>query len=101
MRARLAARSERHAIEVEERALPLRPEEISDAIERVLPERLRRRVVPFGEHHALAKLTDADVRAIRAALRDGATQRELADKFSVSVTVIHCIGRRKTWRHVR
>lgn len=44
-----------------------------------------------------AKLTEDDVREIRAAQ---ATERELAAKYGVSQVAVHFIRTRKTWKHV-
>jgi hypothetical protein len=49
-----------------------------------------------GERHNLAKLTEDDVRTIRA-LRWTVTERELADRYGVTNTAIHLIHERKNW----
>lgn len=54
-----------------------------------------------GEAHGNARLTEADVRAIRAARHNGsATRDELADRYHVHQSYIGQIERRRTWRHV-
>jgi hypothetical protein len=50
-----------------------------------------------GENHPHSKLTENDVRAIRAAK---GTQREIAAHYGVSQVAIHHIRTRKTWKHV-
>ncbi len=50
-----------------------------------------------GEAHPMTKLTDDDVRAIRASV---GTEREVAEKYGVSGTCIGYIRRRQTWKHV-
>lgn len=64
----------------------------------------------FGERARTAKLTDDDVRAIRASYtsesrRDGRIYRsnakELAAKYGVTVGAITCIVNGSTWKHVR
>ena len=50
-----------------------------------------------GEVHFKAKLTEQDVREIRAS---SATERELAFTYAVSQVAIHFIRTRKTWKHV-
>lgn len=45
-------------------------------------------------------LTEQQVRAIRARLADGETQRSLAAAYGVSQTTIGSIGLGNTWRHV-
>lgn len=52
-----------------------------------------------GERHPLAKLTEADVREIRS-LRDSHIQREIADRFGVSESLVGLIHQRKIWDHL-
>ena len=54
-------------------------------------------VVARGEAHVLSKLTEADVRCIRAS---DETQVALGERYGVSHTVISNIRRYKTWRHI-
>ncbi len=58
------------------------------------PERMRR-----GEGNSSAKLTDATVRAIRAAY-PSATLTQIATQFGVHYSTVHDVVQRKTWRHV-
>lgn len=51
----------------------------------------------YGEDHPRAKLTENDIREIRAA---DATERSLAEQYGVSQVAIHFIRARKTWKHV-
>lgn len=46
------------------------------------------------------KLQPDDVRAIRARLRSGESQRSLAREYGVSATMIRCISRRTSWAHI-
>ena len=62
---------------------------------RLHPERMAR-----GERVGISKLTEADVRSIRAELARGVAQQRLADKFSVHQSVISDIKLRITWKHV-
>lgn len=57
------------------------------------PDRVAR-----GERQGSAKLTEADVRAIRAA--NGLLQREIASMYGVSHNLIGLIRRRVIWTHV-
>jgi len=62
-----------------------------------------RRVTPKGEARGRAKLTDDDIRTIRAALVPGCPingTRALARRFGVSHSVISRIIHRKIWSHV-
>lgn len=54
-----------------------------------------------GEKNGRAKLTSADVRAIRGAVRRGASQRAVADDFEVCPKTVSRITRGLTWRHVQ
>lgn len=53
-----------------------------------------------GEQNALAKLTDAEARQIKACLREGETPRALAGRFGVIARTIKRIATGFTWRHV-
>lgn len=50
-----------------------------------------------GEEHPRAKLTENDIREIRAA---NVTERSLAEQYGVSQVAIHFIRTHKTWKHV-
>jgi hypothetical protein len=67
-------------------------------------QRGRRRIVPSkGEAHGNAKLTDADVIAIRSAYVFGSSASgtyALGRQFGVDPAVIGRIVRRLTWRHI-
>lgn len=54
----------------------------------------------YGERNASAKLTNRDVQAIRAAVRRGTVQKDLAGHFGVSLAVISRIVRGEGWTHV-
>jgi transposase len=55
-----------------------------------------------GEAHHLAKLTNDDVRLIRAAYASGGiSQRALAQKFGVALRAIQQVINFESWRHVR
>lgn len=53
-----------------------------------------------GEGHPRAKLTEGDVRLIRALGDHGLTQRAIAAKFEVSKRAIEAVLTGRTWRHV-
>ena len=56
---------------------------------------------PRGERQAFAKLTTADVLAIRAAKAEGERATKLATKYGVSVGHIYNLcSRQRAWRHV-
>jgi hypothetical protein len=55
---------------------------------------------PKGATHHSAKLTEDQVRAIRARAAAGEMQRSLAREFSVTDTVVSAIVRRRTWKHL-
>jgi hypothetical protein len=53
-----------------------------------------------GEAVGSAKLTEGEVRRIRAAYADGRSQRALAREFNVHQTSIGKIVRRQWWSHI-
>lgn len=53
-----------------------------------------------GEAHSLAKLTEANIIAIRRMLSEGTPRRAAAMYFGVTKQTIGYIWRGKTWRHV-
>ncbi len=55
---------------------------------------------PRGDAHAMSKLTGPSVALLKQRLRDGATQREVADEFGVASPTISHIVAGRTWRHV-
>ena len=58
-------------------------------------------LAPRGEKNAAAKLTEADVVAIRAAWdAGGVTLAALGARYGVAKGTINFIAKRKTWRHV-
>ena len=57
---------------------------------------------PRGGLHARAKLTEADVIAIRSARASGNTTLfQLAEQYGVSFSLIGRVARRGCWRHVK
>lgn len=54
----------------------------------------------FGVTPSHAKLADSDVRAIRAALAEGAKSQTLADKYGVSKAAIQNIKKGRTYLRV-
>jgi hypothetical protein len=57
-------------------------------------------LVPKGEAHGSSKLTEDDVRAIRAMAEAGCTHREIAQQYGVHRTAVSQIVRGETWTHV-
>ena len=53
-----------------------------------------------GESHGNAKLTGDNVRELRVLHANGATLRQLAEKFGVSNVSIYNAVSGKTWRHL-
>lgn len=56
--------------------------------------------VPRGMSAGQARLTDDEVRAIRARVASGETQAAVGAEHGVSQVSIHNIVKRKTWKHV-
>lgn len=48
----------------------------------------------------MAKLTETDVRAIRAAAATGITYRELSARYGVNRYTIGHVVRREKWKHI-
>lgn len=55
---------------------------------------------PKGSANGVAKLVETDIPVIRERLRDGLSQRVIAQEFGVSQTVISDIALKRIWRHV-
>jgi hypothetical protein len=53
-----------------------------------------------GEKHGNAKLTADNVRELRSLYIDGATLRQLGEKFGVSNVSIYNAVSGRTWRHL-
>jgi hypothetical protein len=53
-----------------------------------------------GEANARAKLTEDDVRTLRALRAGGRTTVSLADEFNISHVMVSRIALRKAWRHI-
>ena len=56
--------------------------------------------VHYGERHHWARLTEAEVREIRAAFDIGIPCRDLADMFHIHPETVRLIGKRQTWAHI-
>lgn len=55
---------------------------------------------PKGSRNGQARLTEADVLAIREACAAGQTRSSVARRFHVSTATVILIAQRKTWRHI-
>lgn len=53
-----------------------------------------------GENHPNARLTEDDVRAIRARAAGGETQRTIAASYGITQSTAWAVIRRTTWRHI-
>jgi len=53
-----------------------------------------------GETHHTAKLSEADVIAIRRMRASGETQQAVADRFGIALTTVRKIHLRLTWSHL-
>ena len=77
----------------------LRPEHLYVATHaqnlRKHPER-----APRGERNSHAKLTEADVIAIRRAARSGTPRRELRERYGVAKSSLRALITGQTWKHI-
>ncbi len=55
---------------------------------------------PPGEDHAMAKLTDQQVRDIHRRVEGGERQDQIAKAYKVCVDTVEFIARGRTWRHL-
>jgi hypothetical protein len=55
----------------------------------------------LGEAHQNAKLTDDDVRTIRAMRKEGHSYQSIADAVSVSHAAIWLVVNGRSWKHVQ
>ena len=55
----------------------------------------------LGSNCYLAKLTEREVQRIRRLHQEGASITDLSKEYGMSKNNIHCIVRRKTWKHVK
>lgn len=53
-----------------------------------------------GESNPMAKLTEADVVAIRCRIAGGETDRQISASYPVTSGMIHCIRKGKSWAHL-
>ena len=63
-------------------------------------DRLRDGNYPIGARNSNAKLTEADVRTIRARLATGETQQSIANAFGIVRVTVSDIKLGKKWAHV-
>jgi len=54
-------------------------------------------MIPYWENRKIRKLNDEDVELIKALRKERLKLREIADKFDVSVSHVHCIISGKRW----
>ncbi|MBU5486473.1 hypothetical protein KQI86_19415 [Clostridium sp. MSJ-11] len=57
--------------------------------------------VPKGSIQHLSKLTEESVSEIKALLRKGVLQKEIAKRYKVSPSAINSIARNRTWKHIK
>ena len=59
-----------------------------------------RQFVLKGENVSNSILTNTKVMQIRSLCKDGLTLKEISEMFGVSITTIHRVKIRKTWKHI-
>lgn len=62
--------------------------------------RIRPELAPRGERNGNAKLTDAQVRAIKRRLRNGENHLALADELGLKRGMLWAIKTERIWRHI-
>lgn len=67
---------------------------------RKLTDEHKAKIVRQGAAHGMARLTEAQVVAIRAARARGETLKAVGDRHGVSLATVHSIAKRKIWAHV-
>lgn len=65
-----------------------------------MADMVAKRRQPLGRRNAAAKLTEADVQAIRTARANGQSAMALAKAYGLYFSTVYKIVRRETWRHV-
>ena len=65
----------------------------------LLPDGTQRKALQ-GEKNPKAKLTEEDIRAIRAAILSGELQYLVAARYGLSRNLVYKICARKVWKHV-
>lgn len=63
-------------------------------------DKIRHGVIPRGEAHKRARLTDEGVRIIRAEIRAGMSHREIAKKLGVGKSTVTRVANNLIWRHI-
>lgn len=61
---------------------------------------MRHGTLPVGEAAAASKITEQDVRDIRAAQKAGESMRGLARRYGLALSTIEAIVHRRSWNHV-
>lgn len=61
---------------------------------------MRHGTLPVGEDAAASKVTEQDVRDIRAAHAEGASIRSLSKKYELALSTMQAIVHRRSWKHV-
>ncbi len=66
-----------------------------------MDDRRRNGLMVCGEKQWTAKVTEDEVREMRRRYERGnVLQKQLADEYGVTYQLVHCIVKRKTWKHV-
>lgn len=61
---------------------------------------MRHGTLPVGEDAAAAKITEQDVRDIRAAQKAGESMSGLSRRYALALSTIQAIVHRRSWKHV-
>lgn len=64
-------------------------------------DKFRHGTILRGERSPTSKLTERDVRSIRARIADGEGQHALSREMKIPVATIHNIVKRHSWKHIQ
>lgn len=56
---------------------------------------------PKGESHPRSKLSENDVREIKNMIKNGKSQKCIAENYNVTISTIHSIKNGKRWNHIK
>lgn len=92
--------SGQHAIDWLDAMIPFLGERRRSKAMKVLNLSDKRSGYAKGSRNKNSKITEADVSVIRKMYKDGVSQRQIAERFPITQTVVSDIVRKESWQHV-